>query len=351
MMFSLLNRWSAVCAAGLLTACTSLPPGPIELVETTPIGTVLGSTDLPETAEVWRHMIDRAEHSIVLSQFYLVTDPSGLLDGIIERIEAAAHRGVDVRILVGEKFYATYPELIDRFDENPDIKIRRWNIGELTGGVQHSKYIIVDGKEVYLGSANFDWRSLEHIQELGLHLDSPGFAASLLDVFEHDWALAAGQTPPAPTAQTHYPLMFRLAPGQVGDRMDPQVALWPAFSPKGLLPVESEWDLPRIQDLIQSSQRSLFLQLLTLDFVDKQGQHFVELEKPLLEAADRGVRVRILVADCGQAWCDRGPARASGPPGHQHPHGHDPGAPGGHIPRAGDPRQVPRCRPGNGVGR
>lgn len=34
---------------------------------------------------------------------------------------------------------------------------------QLTGGVLHSKFWVVDGRHVYLGSANMDWRSLAQV--------------------------------------------------------------------------------------------------------------------------------------------------------------------------------------------
>lgn len=33
----------------------------------------------------------------------------------------------------------------------------------LTGGVLHSKFWVVDGRHVYVGSANMDWRSLAQV--------------------------------------------------------------------------------------------------------------------------------------------------------------------------------------------
>lgn len=36
-------------------------------------------------------------------------------------------------------------------------------MGRLTGGVLHSKFWIVDGRHVYVGSANMDWRSLTQV--------------------------------------------------------------------------------------------------------------------------------------------------------------------------------------------
>ncbi|HPF12822.1 MAG TPA: phospholipase D-like domain-containing protein [Planctomycetota bacterium] len=299
-----MQHW-AKSIAGLslwvLTACATTHTGTLQLVETTPVGTVLGSPDLPETADVWREMIAGAKETIELSHFYLVSDSSGLLSPIVTLIEEAAARGVRVRFLVGEKFYSTYPELIDRFAENPDIQLRRLNLAERTGGVQHSKYMVVDGEDVYVGSANFDWRSLEHIQELGVRITSPGFARTLLDVFAYDWAMAGGEPIPAPVVRKQDRWVCLMDRDQMQPRFDRKVEIEAAFSPKDLLPNEATWDLPKLVELIDSAEYTLFLQVLTLDLVDRGGRHFQELEDALERASERGVRIRVLVAD----WSDR----------------------------------------------
>ena len=48
-------------------------------------------------------------------------------------------------------------------------------------GILHAKYMVADGHAGYLGSHNFDWRSLTHVQELGLLIRD---AASFLGVSE-----------------------------------------------------------------------------------------------------------------------------------------------------------------------
>lgn len=45
------------------------------------------------------------------------------------------------------------------------------------GGVQHAKYF---------GSQNFDWRAIEHIQELGLRVRVPEVVQALGALFEYD---------------------------------------------------------------------------------------------------------------------------------------------------------------------
>ncbi len=297
------SRWLALLSAVTLVlgACASPPLGTLQWVETAPVGTVLGSPDLPETAEVWRDMIDGAEQSIDLCHFYLVSQPGGLLEPILDRLEAAAERGVRVRILAGEKFYGTYPELIDRYTARSDFAVRRLNLSEHTGGVQHAKYMVVDGREFYLGSANFDWRALEHIQELGVRVQSEPLTRDLLNLFEYDWAFAAGEPTPSPRPRPVEGITCAMDRRQVRARFRNLVHVQPVYSPKGWLPDESQWDLPALQAIIDGAQRTLFLQCLTFDLVDREGRHFEELEDALVRAAARGVQIRILVAD----WCDR----------------------------------------------
>jgi len=297
-----LNQWFGASLLGALASCAAVGPATISLVETTPVATVLGSPEIPETPEIWLEMIEGARESIDICHFYLHAREGDLLTPIIHAIEDAAARGIRVRFLAGQKFQATYPELIERFAEDPHIDMVVWNMIDMTGGVQHSKYMVIDGEDTYVGSANFDWRAMEHIQELGLRIHSERFGRSLLDVFDHDWAVAQGQEPPVISdSEPDLAIDCLMDSSQVRGKHDRWVTLRPAYSPTGLLPEESTWDLPKLKAMIDGAQKTLYLQVLTLDLVDYDGKHFEELEDALIRAAARGVRVRILVAD----WCDR----------------------------------------------
>ena len=41
--------------------------------------------------------------------------------------------------------------------------MRTVNMKELTTGVLHTKFWVVDKKHIYIGSANMDWRSLTQV--------------------------------------------------------------------------------------------------------------------------------------------------------------------------------------------
>ena len=67
----------------------------------------------------------------------------------------------------------------------------------------HQKLWISDKKNVYIGSANMDWKSLAQVKELGVYVESEAVAADLTNYFENwiEWCNlpAAGQIPsPAP---------------------------------------------------------------------------------------------------------------------------------------------------------
>jgi phospholipase D3/4 len=75
----------------------------------------------------------------------------------------------------------------------PVADIRELNFTKLVGaGVLHTKFILVDGKHFYLGSANMDWRSITHVKELGAVItDCSELANDLRKIFEVYWYLGA----------------------------------------------------------------------------------------------------------------------------------------------------------------
>jgi phosphatidylserine/phosphatidylglycerophosphate/cardiolipin synthase-like enzyme len=278
-------------------AATTAPSAPtcpkvgpqMELVESTPVEAELASSRLPSTQRVWVAMIDGAQRSLDLEQFYVANRPTGRLEPVIQAIERAAKRGVKVRLLAETSLADEYPETLERLAQHGSV--RRITMAEHMGGVQHAKFFIVDGCEVYFGSANFDWRSLEHIHELGLRIRSPELATALSEVFALDWQLAGGQLPARGQSQVwdRFPIA-----------LDGEAQVLPAFSPAGWLPDERSWDLPQLLDTIDGAQRSVRLQLLTYSAHFRDGSPFPALDDALRRAAGRGVKVQVMVSNWQQ---------------------------------------------------
>jgi phosphatidylserine/phosphatidylglycerophosphate/cardiolipin synthase-like enzyme len=258
---------------------------PLELVESWPVETTLDHPDIRDARQVWLELILRARKSLDFAEFYASNQPNSSLEQVVVAIEQAAARGVKVRWLGDEKFYRTYPDTMERIGKLPGAEMRRYDVAKVMGGgVLHAKYFIADG-EAYLGSQNFDWRSLEHIQELGVRVREPAVVGALKDVFELDWALSKeGERPKATVPAAAFPAQTDLG------------ALTFVASPKGFLPDEALWDLPRMVQLIDAAKLSVRVQVLTY-----RSRSFHELEDALTRAASRGVKVELLVSN----WATR----------------------------------------------
>jgi len=262
----------------------------LELVESVPVETTLDHPDLRDAYVVWPEMIDRAQKTLDFAEFYASDDPANKqsrLETVTQAVERAAARGVKVRFLVEKVFQKTYPELLARLGSKPGIEVRIYDFAAIAGGVLHAKYFLVDGRELYVGSQNFDWRSLQHIQELGARVIEPSVARAYADVFETDWALAGGGDKRNRTRTGSY-----LFPATIGDAQ-----VTPVFSPTGWLPDPTLWDLPRLVEMIDRATRTVRVQLLTYKTTSRDGSYFDALDAALRRAASRGVQVQLLLAD------------------------------------------------------
>ena len=265
-------------------------PGEIEPVESVPLETTLDHADIPDAYEVWPAMIQRATRTLDLAEFYLSNAPGSRLETAVQAVEAAADRGVAVRLLADASFTKRYPETVERLAGRRGITVRRFDVGPVMGGVLHAKYFVVDGRETYLGSQNFDWRALTHVQELGVRLRDPAASATFEQVFAIDWALAAGEPPPPQAPPPAPPFFQEIAGGR-------PVTVTPVFSPERFLPYPGSWDLPRLVAMIDGARASVHAQVLTYKTIARDGSPFPDLDDALRRAAARGVSVQLLVAD------------------------------------------------------
>ncbi|HEU4731654.1 MAG TPA: phospholipase D-like domain-containing protein [Kofleriaceae bacterium] len=250
-----------------------------ELVETAPVETTLDHPELRDAAEVWLEMIRGARRSIDLGQFYASNQPGSRLEPIVAALEAAIARGVRVRFLAEQGFVKTYPDTLDRL-ARAGASVRHFDIRAVPGGggILHAKYFIVDDREAFFGSQNFDWRALEHNYELGARVGDPALVGGLAAIFAADWARAGGEPAPAVRAPpAHGPITL-------------------VASPPELLPPGVAWELPRIVRLLDGATRSITVEALGYRAGDREGR-WDELEGPLVRAAERGVQVQLLLAD------------------------------------------------------
>ncbi len=269
----------------------------IELVESVPSETVLDMSDIRNTQEVMLDMINKANRYIDIETFYISEKPQSKLSPILAALNAAAERGVKIRIVSDAVFYERYPETLDALNEKDNIEVRIIDFTEIAGGVMHAKYFIVDRRHLFVGSQNWDWRSLEHIRELGVRIHDHVISLAFMRLFNMDWKLAK-----YPEQKPVLEKQMTLAPVELLDKNRTVRAL-PLFTPENLMPYSNLWTEKHLLDLIQYATEFISLQLLTYSPTKKTGGFYPPLHQALIDAAGRGVRVRLLISD----WSKRKP--------------------------------------------
>lgn len=277
---------AAVLTAAPARAAEGLPPD-FELVQTAPVETDLSEPGLRSAADVWVELFDRAGQYIDIEQFYVTLKDGEPTDGVMAALKRAGERGVRIRFLIEKKFEKNSAESLPAIKAIPNLELRVLEFSKVKDdGIIHAKFIVVDGREAYVGSQNFDWRALKHIHEMGLRTTEPAAAAGAAAVFEHDWKAAGllAEGKPVPALRTEPVLASTSA------RAVLVASPW-AFDPDGV--GDSQGELVR---LIGSSEAELEIQLLDYAPLTRKKRFYPPIDNALREAAARGVKIRLLVS-------------------------------------------------------
>ncbi|XP_057467006.1 uncharacterized protein LOC130756497 [Actinidia eriantha] len=181
-------------------------------------------TDMPQlslvpgvlsTADVFRWLAGNSSKSLdILAQYWqLVADPDdprsgdygyseadmqgfgaskGL--GVYKAIENAADRNVSIRFLQHSGVYPDYTEEPSKLASGrPYVKNVTLLLSEWWGsGIVHAKVWISNRRDVYIGSANNDWKSLTQVKEVGIYLVGCSKIAKKVEVYyDNLWKLAS----------------------------------------------------------------------------------------------------------------------------------------------------------------
>ena len=307
-----------VSTAGMPAAADADPKSalPLQIVESIPLETMLEhADDVAMTDAAWLDMISHAKKSISLEMFYASSTSSDKLQPVIEAIGEAARRNVDVRLLFDSKFYDKNKATEDALAQMAGVHVRLIDIHAKTDGVMHAKYFVVDDADTYIGSANFDGRALDHIQEIGVRVRNPDVARVVEQVFRNDWregddldphrGLANSREHGSVEGFTRYgpkPLALPLPQLPISISFASEAEkVTPVVSPRRLMPEGYAVldELPRLLDAIDHAKSSIDVQLLTYAVSTSEDvtHKFTDLDDALKRAAARGVHVRLLVSD------------------------------------------------------
>ena len=156
-----------------------------------------------ETYEAWVDVIEAAEERVDIAAYYSTmfcvdidpADPEKTCKEnsakVVDALERAAARGVEIYMVTdAEGFgdfsdFARYAELFgERFH------LMYVSFKHLFGGVQHAKIVASDRRRFYVGSANFDWRALAEVKEIGVYVENADLAEEVYAVLEQYYALS-----------------------------------------------------------------------------------------------------------------------------------------------------------------
>jgi phosphatidylserine/phosphatidylglycerophosphate/cardiolipin synthase-like enzyme len=264
-------------------------PG-FELVHTVPVDTALGTADLRQPGPVWIELFDGAKNTIDIGQFYAADHPGSVMDKVIDHLEAAGKRGVKIRFLMEEKgIKLSEGSTLERLRAIPNLTFRVLPYGQVSGGIIHAKYMIVDARQAFVGSQNFDWRSLEHIHETGLRISDATMVGQVQAIFDQDWqaqqALAEHRPVPLPATGQ--------APVRTGNYL---VASPQRYNPPGV--GDSQLELPRLLAEAKKEVRVQLLDYAPLSYgPDNTRPYYAVIDNAVRAAAARGVSIKLMVSN------------------------------------------------------
>ncbi len=162
-----------------------------------------GPADELETASLmYTQAIHSATRRIWIASPYFVPD-----DAIVQALQLAGLRGVDVRILIPEKADSTLVTLA-AYSFFTQVKAAGAKIFRFQDGFLHQKVMLIDDNVATVGTANFDNRSFRLNFEITTVVLDAEFAANVERMFQDDFSASRLMEP---DEYDNKPYWFKLA--------------------------------------------------------------------------------------------------------------------------------------------
>ncbi|KAM9211314.1 5'-3' exonuclease PLD3 [Leptosomus discolor] len=281
----------------------------IVLVESIPEGMSFGSGSVPNpsTFSTWMTLLGTVTHSLDIASFYWTMtnedtrthEPSAAQgEQILEELLRLPQRGVTVRIAVSHPSAKSPLNDLQALEQS-GAAVRTVDMPRLTGGVLHTKFWLVDGTHLYLGSANMDWRSLTQVKELGAAVyNCSCLAKDLGKIFEAYWALGVpGASIPVPWP-ANYSTAFNMETPLELKLNDTDAAVYFSSSPPALCATGRTQDLGALLGVIDAAEDFVDIAVMsylpTTEFSHPE-RFWPAIDNRLRKAVfERRVRVRLL---------------------------------------------------------
>ncbi len=136
--------------------------------------------------------IDAAEHHLDIQH------PKYVDTTILDRIAAAADRGVKVHVLCGGRHGISDWDILDTFASLRTLRRFGVKVHKQKNLRVHAKLLIADNRHALVGSMNIDRSAFDLRRELGITITDPDVVSRLKEVFDSDWGLSHHYDPPDP---------------------------------------------------------------------------------------------------------------------------------------------------------
>lgn len=283
-------------------------PCKIVLVESIPEGLEFNSSSAhPSIYQAWMTLMGEARSSVDIASFYWTLtnkdtgthEPSANQGETVLKTLSELSGKLSVRIAVNTPQESQPKEDLKWLDES-GADIRTVNMRELTSGVLHTKFWVVDKKHIYIGSANMDWRSLTQVKELGAVVyNCSCLASDLGKIFEAYWFLGDSQSIPAPWPASFSTAYNKDTPLQLPLNDTPS-SVYLSSSPPSFCASGRTTDLQSILSVMDDAQSFIYIAVMnylpTMEFSHPK-RYWADIDTQLRRAAyERRVKVRLLIS-------------------------------------------------------
>uniref|UniRef100_A0A8D3D978 5'-3' exonuclease PLD3 n=1 Tax=Scophthalmus maximus TaxID=52904 RepID=A0A8D3D978_SCOMX len=261
----------------------------------------------PSIFQAWLSLVAEARSSVDIASFYWTltnkdtgtSEPTAYQGETILKELAELSGKLSVRIAVNTPQQSQPQDDLSLLSDS-GADIRTVNMRELTSGVLHTKFWVVDKKHIFIGSANMDWRSLTQVKELGAVVyNCSCLAADLGKIFEAYWFLGESQSIPSPWPTNFSTLYNKDTPLQVPLNNTP-ASVYLSSSPPSFCAAGRTQDLQSILSVMDDAQSFIYIAVMnylpTMEFSHPK-RYWADIDTQLRRVAyEKRVKVRLLIS-------------------------------------------------------
>ncbi|XP_053115585.1 5'-3' exonuclease PLD4 [Hemicordylus capensis] len=260
-------------------------------------------------SQAWMELLNRTQESIHVASYYwtLTGKDLGINDtsskqgeDVLRKFESLLQENISVFIATSMPSPANNSTDLAIL-EGKGAHIKWINFGQLTHGVLHTKFWIVDRKHIFLGSANMDWRALTQMKEVGLVISNCScLADDLWKTFKTYWDLGEpNATIPSPWPSNYSTEINRQNPVEVQFNRT-AIKVYFSASPSSFCPEGRTNDLAAVLDLIYGAEEFVYVSLMEYFPTSRFRQpprYWPPIDNALRSVAfSRNIHIRLLIS-------------------------------------------------------